>query len=679
MSRKTDRGLPEIDAPGCHHGRVPTIAITPGTTLTRPRWLVVHYARDDGAYTDWALYAWGDVAGGQVLGYPNGHPFAGEDAYGRFAWVRLADDARDVGFLVVDRNGVKDVPADRHVDPRVSAEIWLTPGVADFSTTGPVPAPSTAVIHYRRADAAYDGWGLHAWEGTPAKPRWEAPLAPARFDAFGAVFEVPLRPGAAGLRFVIHHGDTKDLPDDQRLDLTAGREVWLLSGVPAPVRPDLGTLGPELDPARALAVFLDRTTIALPPGFAARASSFALEPPTGDPVPLIARPGGLFQAQTRKYPHLRGYAAFSVRELAGGALADLLRDQLLVVGRDTAGQVAARTSIQPAGVLDDLYADAADVDLGLVLDSGRGDTLSVWAPTARTVALELFASPAAEPELRPMNRDALSGAWTIAVDRAWLGQYYRFRVEVWHPAAQRVVTTSVTDPYSVALAADSTHSLLVDLADPALAPPGWDTLVKPPAPAPARIQIAEVSVREFSIFDSSVPSSDRGTFLAFTRADSAGMRHLRSLAQAGLTHLHLLPAFDFGSVPERRADQSVPACDLASLPPDSDQQQAAVTAVADTDGFNWGYDPWHYTAPEGSFAVEPDGPARILEFRPDGGRAERGRAAGGDGRRLQPHDGRRARPVQRARPDRARLLPPAAGRRDHGRVHLLPEHGAGDT
>jgi pullulanase/glycogen debranching enzyme len=592
---------------------VSTIEITPETTLTRPRWLVVHYARDDEAYADWALYAWGDVAPGQVLGYPNGHPFAGEDAYGRFAWVRLADDARDVGFLVVDRNGVKDVPVDRHVDPRVAAEIWLTPGVPDISTAGPSSDPSNAVIHYRRADGSYDGWGLHAWEGTFAKPRWDRPLAPARFDAFGAVFEVPVRPEAVGLRFVIHHGDTKDLPDDQRLDLTAGREVWLLSGIPAPVRPDLGTLGPALDPARALAVFLDRTTIVVPPFLT---GAFSLVPASGEPIPLVARPGGLFQAQARKYPHLRGYAAFSVRELGDAALGALLEDQLLVVGRDDAGEVTARTSVQLAGVLDDLYADAADVDLGLVLDNpDRGDTLSVWAPTARTVTLELFDSPADEPSLRPMTRDALSGAWSIPVDRGWLGRYYRYRVEVWHPAAQRVVTTSVTDPYSLGLAADSTHSLLVDLTDPALFPPGWEALEKPPAPPPARIQIAEVSVRDFSIFDASVPPSDRGTFLAFTHPESAGMTHLRSLASAGLTHLHLLPAFDFGSVPERRADQSVPACDLASLPPDSDQQQAAVMAVADTDGFNWGYDPLHYTAPEGSFAVEPDGAARILEFR----------------------------------------------------------------
>jgi hypothetical protein len=50
-----------------------------------------------------------------------------------------------------------------------------------------------------------------------------------------------------------------------------------------------------------------------------------------------------------------------------------------------------------------------------------------------------------------MDRDDVTGVWTVAGDRSWLGRYYRYRVEVWHPAAQRIVTSSVTDPYSHAL------------------------------------------------------------------------------------------------------------------------------------------------------------------------------------------------------------------------------------
>ena len=604
----------------------------PPTSLSRPRWLVVHYRRDDERFADWALHAWGDIPPGQMSDYPGGHPFAGEDAWGRFAWVRLRDDARQVGFLVVDHHGGKDVPQDRHVDPGVTPEIWLRPDDPEIITERPVAEAlpdDTVVIHYRRPDGDYDGWGLHAWEGTPAKPRWGRPLAPVAWDAFGAVFRVPVRPDAIGLRFVLYRGADKDLPDDQRLDLTVCREVWLIAGERAPVLPDLRTLGPELDPARSLAVFVDRTTVALPAHLAEPATGFALVgAPTGGlrrdgdelagehtTVPLTARPGGLFQAQSRRFPHLRAYRAYSVRELGDAALGHLLRGQVLLAGRDADGRLTVLTGVQLPGVLDDLYADAAEADLGLVMDDDDRPVLSVWAPTARTVQLELSKTPADEPKVLPMDRDPVSGVWSTTGKRKWLGRYYRYRVEVWHPAAQRVVTTTVTDPYSVGLAVNSTHSLLVDLAAGDLKPAGWDDLGKPPAVPPARMQIAEVSVRDFSIFDASVPPELRGTYRAFTVPDSAGMRHLRSLAGAGLTHVHLLPVFDFTSVPDRRADQAVPRCDLSSFPPDSPEQQRAVMAVADRDGFNWGYDPWHHTAPDGSFAVEPAGPARIREFR----------------------------------------------------------------
>ncbi|HEY0530890.1 MAG TPA: pullulanase-type alpha-1,6-glucosidase [Actinoplanes sp.] len=605
----------------------------PPTAPSRPRWLVVHYLRPDDDYEHWWLHTWGDIAPDQATGFPGGHPFAGEDAYGRFAWVRLADGAREVGFVVVDHAGVKDVADDRHVDPAVTSEIWLKPGDSTIYSECPTSRAETspdgfAIIHFRRPDGDYRGWGLHVWEGAKAKTPWRTPLSPWRFDAFGAVFQVPLKPGAVGLRFVVHRGDTKDLPDDQRLDLTVTREVWQLAGTVAPVRPDLRTLGPELDPARSLAVFLDRTTIALPPELADRAGGFALVGSSdgvrraGDELvgehttlPLTPRPGGLFQGQSRKFPHLRAYRAFSVRELGDAALGYLLRGQLLVAGRDAEGHLTALTGVQLPGVLDDLYADASEADLGVTVDDEDRPQVAVWAPTARTVELELSRAPGEEPKLVPMDRDAVTGVWSAVGKRKWLGRYYRFRVEVWHPAAQRMVTTSVTDPYSLGLAVDSTHSLLIDLNDPALMPPGWQSLAKPPPVAAARMQIAEVSVREFSIFDDSLPPAERGTYAAFTRPEAASMRHLRSLADAGLTHLHLLPAFDFATVPDRRAAQAVPKCELATLPPDSSSQQEAIMEVADQDGFNWGYDPWHYTVPEGSFAVEPAGVARIREFR----------------------------------------------------------------
>jgi pullulanase/glycogen debranching enzyme len=93
------------------------------------------------------------------------------------------------------------------------------------------------------------------------------------------------------------------------------------------------------------------------------------------------------------------------------------------------------------------------------------------------------------------------------------------------------------------------------------------------------------------------------------------MTHLWRLANAGLTHVHLLPAFDFAKVPELTSDQKVPEILVPISAPDSAQPQAAIATVKDQDGFNWGYDPYHYGTPEGSYSTNPAGPTRIREFR----------------------------------------------------------------
>jgi pullulanase-type alpha-1,6-glucosidase len=187
-------------------------------------------------------------------------------------------------------------------------------------------------------------------------------------------------------------------------------------------------------------------------------------------------------------------------------------------------------------------------------------------------------------------------------------------VTVFAPTTGKVETNVVTDPYSVALTTDSTYSVAADLDDPAGMPSLWSGT---PAPKLARgvdSTIYELQVRDFSISDPTVPAAHRGTYLAFAD-EGNGTKHLRALAQAGLNTVHLLPTFDIASIPEDPATQQKPACDLKSFAPDSEEQQACVTAVADKDAFNWGYDPYHWLAPEGSYATQRDGLARVSEFR----------------------------------------------------------------
>ncbi|GAA4096345.1 pullulanase-type alpha-1,6-glucosidase [Actinomadura miaoliensis] len=376
-----------------------------------------------------------------------------------------------------------------------------------------------------------------------------------------------------------------------------------------------GPVAADVDLSRARAHWIDRGTLAWQPGDGHRHE--LVYSPSGDlrvedgelagdrhVVPLKPVPGGLTEAQRAKWPHLASYEAFRVAVRDIGAV---LRGQVVAVERDGDGRLLNATGVQIPGVLDDVYGRAASrAGLGPVWRDGV-PTLSVWAPTARHVALDLGGRTVA------MRRDDATGVWSVTGTPSWKGRRYAFRVTVFAPSAGRVVTNVVTDPYSLGLTADSQRSLLIDLDDPSLAPAGWDALRKP-AP-PRRPSVYELHVRDFSASDRTVPERLRGTYGAFTVRDSAGMRALRGLAGDGVSHVHLLPVFDFATVPERRADQRAPACDLAALPADSDGQQKCVAAVRDSDAFNWGYDPMHYTAPEGSYASDPDGPARTREFR----------------------------------------------------------------
>ncbi|MEU0054691.1 pullulanase-type alpha-1,6-glucosidase [Streptomyces sp. NPDC006309] len=592
-------------------------------TATSRDYAVVHYKRTDGDYADWSLYAWGDLADGEATTWPAGHPFTGRDAYGAFAYVRLEPGASNVSFLVIDKNGDKDVSADRSIDVTRTGEVWIEQGKADVRTERPAyPAQDTtrAVLHYHRSDGNYDGWGLHVWTGAAHPTDWSKPLEPVRTDPYGAVFEVPLTEGAGSLSYIIHKGDEKDLPTDRSLDLTAdGHEAWLVSGQEHNLLPQPAGSAAALDLTTSEAVWIDRSTVAWD-GTDGAASTQLLYSRDGsitvkdgtltsdDERWLRLTKTALTDAQKARFPHLKGYTAWSVDPRDRDRVREALTGQLVASQRAANGAVLAATGVQTAGVLDDLYPGATEARLGPVFRDGR-PTLSVWAPTARSVRLDLDGRRVA------MHRNTATGVWSVTGPASWKGKPYRYVVEVWAPSVRKLVTNKVTDPYSVALTADSERSLVVDLNDRALAPAGWSALRKPAAVPLKDAQIQELHIRDFSVADKTVPAKDRGTYLAFTDKNSDGSRHLKALARSGTSYVHLLPAFDIATIPEKKAGRATPDCDPAVYPADSDQQQACVAKTAAKDAYNWGYDPYHYTVPEGSYATDPDGTARTAQFR----------------------------------------------------------------
>lgn len=308
----------------------------------------------------------------------------------------------------------------------------------------------------------------------------------------------------------------------------------------------------------------------------------------------------------------------------------LLKGQVVVAAYDGGSTLTDASRAQIQSVLDDLYVDngtADDAVLGVTYSSPP--TVRVWAPTAKSVTLKRYAtSTGAETGSHAMTLDPASGVWSVTGDATWDRQFYLFDVEVYVPSVDAVVHNLVTDPYAVTLSADSAatsdpRSQFVNLADGDLKPDGWDALTKPAQVNFEDIVIYETHIRDFSINDATVGAAHRGTYLAFTydgkddaddRAKSNGMDHLQKLQAAGLTHIHLLPTFDIASVPENSVPRTV-SPNPTGFDRDAEDQQDAVGLGRAADGFNWGYDPHHYGAPEGSYATDPDGAARVLEFR----------------------------------------------------------------
>ncbi len=333
----------------------------------------------------------------------------------------------------------------------------------------------------------------------------------------------------------------------------------------------------------------------------------------GDGHDLTVVPGGLTDAQLERFRALDGYVALHL-DASREDVQEMLRGQL-AVAQSADDALTAFTGVQIAGVLDDLYAEAAaGTGLGAVYGDG-GLVLNVWAPTAQDATLLAWEPGATgDPARHAATLDPATGIWSVADDGTLDGAEYLWEVVVYAPSTGAIETNEVTDPYSVALTLNSERSVAIDLDDPAWRPDAWEDTPSPLVERAVDQTIYELHIRDFSIGDESVPEAERGTYLAFTE-EGAGRAQLRQLAEAGITTVHLLPSFDLATIEEDRAAQLEPDCDLESFAPDSDAQQACVMAVADEDGFNWGYDPFHYTVPEGSYAVDADGGARVAEFR----------------------------------------------------------------
>ncbi len=234
---------------------------------------------------------------------------------------------------------------------------------------------------------------------------------------------------------------------------------------------------------------------------------------------------------------------------------------------------------------EDKYTYTGD-DLGATYSKDK-TTFRVWAPTAEAVTVNLFESGKSwEDDLKEkveMKADA-NGTWVCEVQGDIAGTYYTYT------AVLDGLNVEACDPYARTTGVNGKRAMVIDLDS--TDPEGWADDKNPHAGENITdAVIYELHVRDFSVSEAG-GIEDAGKYTAFTKTgtktaggNSTGIDYIKNL---GVTHVHLLPFYDFGSVDEN----------------------------ATTDRFNWGYDPVNYNVPEGSYSTDPyNGEVRVAEAK----------------------------------------------------------------
>ena len=211
---------------------------------------------------------------------------------------------------------------------------------------------------------------------------------------------------------------------------------------------------------------------------------------------------------------------------------------------------------------------------------------TLWAPTADEVRLMLFDTGDSGHAYETVSMVAdKEGTWTAKVEKDLIGKFYTFNVKIkdkWMGDTPGINAKAV--------GVNGKRAAIIDMN--ATDPEGWAADKRPALASPADAIIYEMHHRDFSI-DPSSGIQHKGKFLALTEEGTlspeqlaTGIDHLKEL---GVTHVHLLPSYDYASVDETRLDENK---------------------------YNWGYDPQNYNVPDGSYSTDPYDPSvRIKEFK----------------------------------------------------------------
>lgn len=258
---------------------------------------------------------------------------------------------------------------------------------------------------------------------------------------------------------------------------------------------------------------------------------------------------------------------------------------LAVIGVTTAATIISCAPVKKEYASYELYPVRAG-SLTEMEYTPSATKFSLWAPTADEVRLMLFESGSEGHAYETVAlKPGEDGTWTATVDKDLLGKFYTFNVKIndkWQGDTPGINAQAV--------GVNGKRAAIIDMK--ATNPEGWETDQRPPLKSAADVILYEMHHRDFSV-DSTSGIKNKGKFLALTEHGTMNSDKLLTgidhLIELGVTHVHILPSYDYASVDESKLSENK---------------------------YNWGYDPQNYNVPDGSYSTDPFNPAtRIKEFK----------------------------------------------------------------
>ena len=610
----------DADLKGSESAEIPCKAESSKPSALKTK-IVIHYNQKN---TNKGVYIWGlkDAQGNEIDGA--WHKFNGQDAFGKTYTVE-ADGTYEggkVGFIITtdpgsdNKNWHKDGNKDRYIwqiEDGVG-EAWVISGNEDTFAEPPSEVAEklnkiqtlNVTVHYRRTNKDYAGWNLWTWYGSEKGVKQDF----TAHDDFGKIAEYTFHndSGVKDPKFIVRYSMqgndwvAKDPGEGDRsipakaITLsqdgnTGNAEIWLMQG------DSRVYLSPNVINTKANAFDADITSFK---EFTVNVSGDPSEVKNGDVTVTDVTDSKKNQHKTIDISQVavvdNRIVITAKNELDLKKMYEINIKGVGGMPKTVSASTVKGSKIVRTDEFDQKYAYTGD-DLGAVVN-GNSTTFKLWAPTATKVELVTYKSTdekAQEDKTQDLTLGTEAGklgVWSITTGDAKAGTAYTYKVHF----ADGTVNNS-PDPYAKAAVRNGMRSVVFggNMATPVSRKASFDK-------RPTDATIAEMNIRDFSIHESSgVDVAKRGKYLGVIQSDTkngnkpTGLDYLKSL---GITHVQIMPMYDFGSVNEDFKVDYVEKNDK-----DNPHQ-------------NWGYDPINYNVPEGSYASDSANPAtRITELK----------------------------------------------------------------